>query len=104
MPQLTIDQKADILQAIGKLTVHRRSASNWYATVDGIEVKQGSFLCGDYGNGKTPEAAIDDCFRVLTELKRGEYLVKNAYGESRRAMRWNGFMWQEVVEEKSHAS
>jgi hypothetical protein len=74
-----------------------RKPGDWYVNQD-VEVKDGGILIGTYGNGATPEEAIEDHWRVLTEIPRGHYLVVRAFDNLRRAVRWNGFMWEDVKE------
>jgi hypothetical protein len=69
----------------------------WYIT-QSVDVKKGSILHGRYGNGETPEEAIEDHWNRLTELEEDEYLVIHAGAMNRKAVKWNGFMWKEVKE------
>jgi hypothetical protein len=76
----------------------------WYIS-QGIEVANGRFLTGTYGNGYTPQEAIENHWKVLVdELPAGEWLVIRAMSEDRRAVRWNGFMWADHPEPKRDAA
>lgn len=98
-------QKAAALAALCELRIKFRPAEwriggpePWYVEQQ-IEVKDGSILCGTYGNGFTPEEAILDHWqKLVTDLPRDQYLVVRAYRDERRAVRWNGFMWEDVPE------
>lgn len=59
------------------------SPIRYYAHFDGADVKGNGFLIGEYGNGTTPEQAIDDYARRI-EFRT---LVFNAYGEDRREIK-----------------
>lgn len=76
------------------------SAEPWYVQQD-INVKEAgaSTLVGTYGNGLTPEAAINDHWRALVEdLGHNEYLIVASGTDRRRAVKWNGFMWADYPE------
>ena len=91
------EQKLLALQALARVQLCMRSPGDWYVSTT-TEIKNGSILDGRYGNGKTPEAAVVDHWKVVTALDPHEYLVVNAHRKNRRAVTWNGFMWTDVVE------
>lgn len=96
---MTWEQKLAAFQALGEVSLKMRAPGDWYVS-SRVEVKQGSMLAGTYGNGPTPEAAVLDHWRQLVdELPPREYLVTDAYRPNRKAVKWNGFMWQEVHED-----
>lgn len=107
---MDFDQKAAALLALGEFTIQLRDPyynvgrndgkPSWYVC-QSVEIKDGPFLLGNYGNGHSPAEAVLDHWRVLVEeLPSGTYLVTHASGTARRAVRWNGFMWQDVHEPK----
>ena len=49
----------------------------------GVDVKEGMMLAGNWGGGKTREAAIKDYCRQI----QGQLLVLNAYNEKRREIK-----------------
>lgn len=102
-------QKAAALRALGDMAIRLRQPQNciggdgspsWYCSISGVEVSNGrAGLVSEYGNGSTPEAAVLDCWRALVEdVKPPRYVVLNAMGPNRRAVIWNGFMWEERPE------
>lgn len=96
-------QKAEALNALAKIEIRCRKARDWYVHQN-TEIKADGVLIGAYGNGETPEAAIEDHWRQLVdELSPDRYIVTHAYRDTRRAVRWNGFMWTEVPEPNRHA-
>lgn len=92
------EQTVQALQALAEVSLRMRKPGDWYVNAR-IEVKSGSMLVGGAGTGRTPEQAVlAEWNRLVTDLKDGEYLVINAGNEERRAVRWNGFMWQDIKE------
>jgi len=91
--------KAAKLNALSEIEIKMRGVDDWYVH-QSVEVKKGGFLKSAYGNGATPEEAINSHWKHLVEdLPSDEYLVTNAYDDgNRKAVRWNGFMWEEVRE------
>lgn len=56
-----------------------------------VEIKSGCTLRSVCGYGDNFADALADLWRQLTEMEsRDEYLVINAGGKDRRAVRWNG--------------
>lgn len=98
-------QKAAALDALAEIEIKIRKPGDWYVS-QRVEIKDDCILVGAYGNGDTPMAAIDDhWFRLVEEIERGpRYLVARVGQPSRRAVKWNGFMWQDVPEpSRGHA-
>lgn len=58
---------------------HIGHGGRFYAYFKRTEVKDGSILCGSFGNGATPEDAINN---YACEIS-GKRLVKNAYRDDR---------------------
>lgn len=101
---MNYEQKALALSALGwsDFEIKIRAAGDWYATCAG-EIRDDCVLKTLMGNGATPEAAIEDLWKQATILKSGEYIVTGAFGDKRAAFRWNGFMWQPVIEKVAAA-
>lgn len=94
--ELDYEQKLQALNAIAECSVKMRKPGDWYVC-QGVEIKRGGCLVGEYGNGRTPIEAILNHWKTLTEIPSDEYLVIYKSG-TRRAFKWIGFMW-DVVEE-----
>lgn len=75
-----------------------RESGNWYVSHKGVERKEGGCLSGGCTIADTPEQAIEECWDWATDPNY--YLVKGAYSDNRKAFKWNGFMWEEIEEEK----
>jgi len=95
-PTMNSDQKMAALDAIAECSLKMRKPGDWYVDQN-TEIKRAGILHGEYGNGSTPQEAIDDHFRLIAES--GEPIVTNAYGGPRRKVhKWNGYMWERVRE------
>ena len=94
-------QKALALQLlVGWLnfSIKMRGVKNWYVQTKGLERKEKSILSSGCTSGITPQDAVEQCCEWATDSKY--YLVLNAHATDRRAVKWNGFMWEDVTEEK----
>lgn len=94
------ERKAAALNALAPIEIKIRKPGDWYV-MQHVEVKDGSILKSVCGNGADPELAILDHWnQAVDNIRHDEYLVVRAYQDSRKAFRWNGFMWKEVCEFK----
>jgi len=75
-----------------------RDGGTWYLSQRGVERKEGGCLSSGCDHGRTIDEAIQQHWEWITDPEY--YVVIDAVGEHRRAVRWNGFMWEDVVEEK----
>lgn len=99
------EHKADALAALCDFSLQYRApadriglAEPWYVE-QAVQVREKDTMCGTYGNGFTPQEAIEDHWkRLVTDLPHEHYLVVRQGGHPRRAVRWNGFMWADVIE------
>ena len=94
---LTWEQKLEALQCLGDVCLRMRKPGDWYVSASGREIGGDGCLVGEFGNGTTPEEAVEDeWMRYVTELPLGRYIVLGAFSDNRRHVRWNGFMWQDI--------
>ena len=109
MNTLTLNQKMEALLALGtEVSIRFRSeqfmretsTKRWYI-VQYVEIKKGCILSAVCGNGNTLEEAIEDHWKQLTEIQPEEYIVTNAGNRARKAVLWNGFMWERIEENKN---
>lgn len=92
---MTWQQKAAALDALREIELHIRAPGDWYVH-QGISIGGDGVLVGSYGNGETPELAIEDHWRIYCEeLPHDRYIVIEG-GIARRHVRWNGYMWQDL--------
>lgn len=72
-----------------------RSPGNWYVSVKVREIGGDGLLRSSSGEGKTPEEAVNEDWRLMVEeLPEGMYIVLNAYKVNRSQFRWGGSEWQ----------
>lgn len=95
---MTWEQKLQALQALTDTSLRMRKPGDWYVCAVGRSVKEGAFLKGEYGNGISPESAVEDDFKKVAELLPPEHYIVVDRNGKRLARKWNGFMWQEVFE------
>lgn len=101
---MNFEQAMMALKAIGSdVYVQMRHPGNWYCSVRGVEVGNGSTLRTPTASSPTPEDAVLAAFTDHTELKHDEYLVLRAMSDQRRCVRWNGFMWADHDVQKAQS-
>jgi hypothetical protein len=100
---MTWEQKfqaiASLLVFKGDASLHMREPGNWYTSFKGLEIKSRGTLSSIGAIGTTPEKAVEYTWDNVTKLDSDQYVVRGAYATDRRAFRWNGFMWEDVLEE-----
>jgi hypothetical protein len=94
--RLTWQEKFAAIKALAPASLELRRPDDWYVLQSGVEVARGGMLEGCFGNGMTPEYAVEQHFKKLTKLSIGEAVVTNAMTSERREVRWNGFMWEDA--------
>jgi hypothetical protein len=98
------EQKFQAMQALlifkANASLHMRSPGDWYVALPGVSLKKEHILEGVSGSGATPEVAVNSAWVRLTVLQPGEYLITRSTTSPRKAIKWNGFMWEDVTEEK----
>ena len=88
-------EKLQALNAVAECKILMRKPDDWYVG-QSVEISSddSSVLTGLYGNGATPQEAIENHWDVMTvQLKPEQYVVVNAMSDRRKHVRWNGFMW-----------
>ena len=90
------EQKLSALQAIADTCLRMRVPGNWYVSATGRDVSERGMLVGKYGNGPTPESAVEADWNSIAESRAT--IILNAGRSDRRAVQWNGFMWIDVKE------
>lgn len=95
---MTWEQKLAALNALSQVALYMRKPGDWYVLASGIEVGDGHMLGSCSGDGASPEEAVLNLWhRCVDELPPSKFLVLGAMTERRREVRWNGFMWKDVV-------
>ena len=97
MTDMTWEQKLYVCNALSPCALMMRKPGDWYVLQCSVEISQDGMLVSNSGNGASPVLAVHDHWdQLVTNLKPGEYLVINAMGPRRKAVKWNGFMWHDV--------
>lgn len=98
---MTFEQKVQaIIALVGpfNFAIRCRESGSWYVEDGSLEIAQGG-LVSPTESADSPYAAVHEHWEKLTKLTSDDYLVLDAMGKNRRAVRWNGFMWADVREE-----
>ncbi len=94
---MTYEQKFAALAAISpRPALHMRKPGDWYVSLSSVERKEGACLSSGCVSEATPEAAVEAKWDWATDQRY--YLVINAMRDNSRAVKWNGFMWEDVNE------
>lgn len=92
---MTWEQKLAALQSLTDTSLRMRKPGDWYVSAVGRGIGGDGFLTGTYGNGKTPQEAVDDDWNQLTQfLPSDRYILVERAGK-RRQVRWTGYMWED---------
>lgn len=90
------EQKLEAMQALcGKHNVSlcMRRPGDWYVEVINRSIGGDGLLRGSFGNGATPEEAVNDDWRqYVDELPNDRHIVLNSNGV-RSHWQWNGYRW-----------
>lgn len=78
-------------------SLNLRGEGDWYVSASRVSRKEGGCLSSDFTSGKTPDEAVEQWWDWATDPKY--YLVTTSKEGQRRAVKWNGFMWEDVNEE-----
>ena len=99
--RLSWEEKLSALQNLCECHLVMRKPGDWYVSAH-MEIKDECVLVGSYGNGKTPQEAVEDHWRIYTtEATPLKPIVTNAMNDRRKHWFWGGFMWIEVPQEKA---
>ena len=95
MSEMTWEQKLAALNAIVEHQLVMRKPGDWYVT-GRLEVAGDGFLTSPTQSGKTPQEAVEQCWKqYVDDLSHEEYLFGGIPGDT-KAVKWNGFMWQDA--------
>ncbi len=76
-----------------------RKVDDWYIGQQ-TEIGGDGMLIGKYGNGTTPEEAIENhWFKLVDDIEPAKYIVTCAMRDKRKHWRWNGYMWRELPQD-----
>mgnify|MGYP001558321272 CR=1 FL=1 len=89
---MTWEEKFEAIKALGEAHVDMRSPGDWYVDSQ-MYVGGDGMLTGVYGNGASPQEAIEAHWKMYSALPHDRYVV-TGYGADRKHHRWNGYMWR----------
>jgi hypothetical protein len=93
MAELTWEQKLAALQCLADTSLRMRKPGDWFVNANDRFVCGNALQTGSFGNGKSPQEAVEDDWEKMTELSSGRYVqVRDG-----KRYRWNGFMWLDVT-------
>ena len=92
------EQKFEALNKLDPCALKMRGPGVWYI-LQSIEIKSGHRLGGVGATGATPQDAVEEYWRAVTDdLTDNQCIVARSGRRTRMAVRWNGFMWSPVDE------
>lgn len=105
MSELTWEQQLVAIKAFAgdfNVSLKMRKPGDWYVEAH-MSLGGDGMLLGTYGNGRTPEEAVEDHWRIFAvEIPDDRYVVATGEQPYRRA-RWNGFMWSLLSDEQAES-
>jgi hypothetical protein len=92
------EQKFEALNNLDPCSLKMREPGLWYV-LQSVEIKSGHRLAGVGATGATPQDAVEEYWRAVTDdLKDNQCIVARSGRPTRMAVRWNGCMWSPVNE------
>ncbi len=77
-------------------SLQMRKPGDWYIDGSSVSVAGDGCLVGEYGNGQTPETAVQEHWRKWTLLLPENRHLKD---HNEVCWRWTGFRWRDVTKE-----
>lgn len=97
------EQKFQALQALlifkGDASLHMRKPKDWYMRLPGVNIKRKHTETSVGESGRDPEEAVTKTWITLTSSLPLDARLSIDAGNGKRFVRWNGFMWEDVVED-----
>lgn len=84
------EEKFQAMNALTEVVLKMRKPGDWYVSAIGRSIAGDGFLRSEYGNGTTPQEAIDDDWGKLVVFLPSDRYISTSKGN----FVWNGFMWE----------
>ena len=97
MPEMTYGEKAlALMMLVGwqNFSLKIREDKTWYVELAHVDRHEGGLMSAHTSVSKSPEEAVEKAWEWATDSQY--HLVTNSLRENWRAVKWNGFMWQDV--------
>ena len=92
---MTWEQKLEALMSLTETTLVMREPGDWYVEAPGRHIGGDGMLYGKYGNGRTPQEAVENDWEIYSEVKYPMYVVIENH-KGRNHYVWTGYMWKKV--------
>lgn len=102
MTDMTWEQKLAALKSLGGAHLEMRSPGVWWVSAN-VEIGGDGFLSSVIENGATPEDAVDRFWKAITSRLSSTQHLYAGHSSAKRRVKWNGYMWQDVVPSRSNA-
>jgi hypothetical protein len=89
----TWEDRLGAMKVLGDVTLHMRKPGDWYASHSNVGISNGAIVSSGAGNGRTPEEAVNDLWRGLTQISDGEWIAVG-HGDNRINAVWDGDAWK----------
>lgn len=89
------EQKLAALSALAECNLKMLKPGQWIVH-QSVEVGGDGFLRSICGRGLSPEHAVEDHWSQATNIPSDRYLAIGGHAETRKQVRWNGFMWADA--------
>lgn len=95
---MTWEQQLEALQSLGRCCLKMRVPGNWYVEQPRVSIATGGMLVGKFGQGTSPEEAVEDHWRQYTTYVKDERVkVEQAGKVTGLYVRWDGYRWKEWI-------
>lgn len=92
---MTWEEKLSALQCVAETALRMRKPGDWYVSMR-AGIGGGGMIRGEFGNGKTPEEAVNAHWDAyVTHLPSDRYVVTGPEDNTR--VRWAGYMWRDAT-------
>lgn len=92
LPTATWEDRFAALQVLGEASVRMRKPGDWYVD-QRVGVSNGAIVRSSYGNGATPQEAVEDHWLIYSAVGGNEWIASGS-GDDRINAVWDGDAWK----------